>query len=291
MARDSFMKSVVSVNSSKDSFDYDDMAGAMPSSLPEPDKLEDFIALDDLDYSLIDESELLDPEKDFPGPKGAEERDVPAQVDQGLGGLSRVTDPVKMYLREMGHVSLLSKDEEVVLAKTMEAGEREVISLVMKTGVGLETILDIGRKLLTGECRLKDIVRDADYEEGSADLVTRREQVLKGIDDIRSQSAKLANYMRRVEEEERTASGERLRHIRAYKQKYMAGIETLVKNLRLERRQFDVMVERLRVWEKDHREKSETIEKNLGLMGVESLSELEQYFRQADPPLERAVQR
>ena len=49
---------------------------------------------------------------------------------------NRVTDPVKMYLREMGQVSLLTREGEVEIAKRIEAGEREIFNAIMESSIG-----------------------------------------------------------------------------------------------------------------------------------------------------------
>jgi RNA polymerase primary sigma factor len=92
-------------------------------------------------------------------PKG-QDPDGEAQADDKAG--AKMPDSVKLYLREMGLVGLLSREEERGLAKRIEAGEREAQALIMGTRVGLEGLAGLRGRLESGELRLKDVVRDAE---------------------------------------------------------------------------------------------------------------------------------
>ncbi len=73
-----------------------------------------------------------------------------------------VTDPVKMYLREMGLVTLLSREGEVVIAKKIEAGEQEVLRALLESTVGVESIINLGGNIEEGALRPKYVLRDVD---------------------------------------------------------------------------------------------------------------------------------
>src|ERR1700709_614118 len=76
----------------------------------------------------------------------------------------KVSDPVRMYLRRMGSVPLLTREGEVEIAKRIEAGEKEVLAVVINSEIAIQEILDLGDKLRAGKVRLKDVVRDFDEE-------------------------------------------------------------------------------------------------------------------------------
>src|SRR3712207_9483999 len=62
-------------------------------------------------------------------------------------GFSKTNDPVRMYLRKMGSVSLLTREGEVEIAKRIEDGERRVLQVVLNCNVAIEEILELGDKL------------------------------------------------------------------------------------------------------------------------------------------------
>ncbi len=74
-----------------------------------------------------------------------------------------------MYLREMGLVTLLSREGEVTIAKKIEAGEQEILKALIDTTIGVECILELGRKIENGELRPRRVLRDVrEIEEGDA---------------------------------------------------------------------------------------------------------------------------
>jgi RNA polymerase primary sigma factor len=96
-----------------------------------------------------------------------------------------VTDPVKMYLREMGLVTLLSREGEVVIAKKIEAGEQEVLRALLESTMGVESILHLGGNIEDGALRPKYVLRDVDEGDTLADEVEQTEKFLDTIRKIK----------------------------------------------------------------------------------------------------------
>jgi RNA polymerase primary sigma factor len=90
-------------------------------------------------------------------------------------GALRSPDPVKMYLHEMGSVSLLSREDETEIAKRIEAGQRQILNVIINSPVTVKEVIQIGAALKNGEIRLKDVVDIEDMfdiEEESAGAKT-----------------------------------------------------------------------------------------------------------------------
>jgi len=96
-----------------------------------------------------------------------------------------VTDPVKMYLREMGLVTLLSREGEIEIAKKIEAGEQEVLKALLDTKTGVDSILNLGEQIETGTLRPKHVLRDVDEGDTYVDEVLQIEKFLNTIRSIR----------------------------------------------------------------------------------------------------------
>lgn len=88
--------------------------------------------------------------------------DSAADKDTADLGFSIVTDPVKMYLREMSLVTLLTREGEVEIAKRIEVGEQEILKALIDTAIGVEYILDVGRQIKNGTLRSKHVLKDID---------------------------------------------------------------------------------------------------------------------------------
>ncbi|MBN1652965.1 MAG: RNA polymerase sigma factor RpoD [Deltaproteobacteria bacterium] len=79
--------------------------------------------------------------------------------------VAKSNDPVRMYLRKMGSVSLLTREGEVEIAKRIEEGERLVFKTIATSPLGVTAILDVGEQLKKGRIRLKDLCNESDFME------------------------------------------------------------------------------------------------------------------------------
>ena len=96
-----------------------------------------------------------------------------------------VTDPVKMYLKEMGMVTLLSREGEIEIAKKIEVGERDVLRAMLDCPLALNTIFMYGKKMEEKAMRPKHVLRDVDEGDGVVDEVTKQEKFLESLARIR----------------------------------------------------------------------------------------------------------
>ena len=93
-------------------------------------------------------------------------------------------DPVNMYMREMGLVSLLSRESEVEIAKVIEEGTQESMEAVFSVNVSLKDVVNISTRLKSGEIRVKSIVDNLDDEDGVVEEDMHRERVIKLLDKV-----------------------------------------------------------------------------------------------------------
>ena len=91
---------------------------------------------------------------------------------------TKTYDPVKMYLREMGLISLLSREGEVKIAKRIESGENQVLDSLVKCRTGIEYMAELGRALEAGIIKVRDIVNDIDDEYNFHQIGQRRDFLL-----------------------------------------------------------------------------------------------------------------
>ena len=96
-----------------------------------------------------------------------------------------VTDPVKMYLKEMGMVTLLSREGEIEIAKKIERGERDILRAMLDCPIALSTIFIYGDKMEKKSMRPKHVLRDVDEGDGVVDEVSKQEKFLNSIKIIK----------------------------------------------------------------------------------------------------------
>jgi len=179
-AKKEFM-ALMSKGKEQGSLTYKEIEEALPKDLT-PEKMEEtFMLLQSMNITVIDENKKV---KDLPTPKKVIKHETPDSLAASLSDYGSVPDPVKMYLREMGIITLLSREGEIEIAKKIEVGEQEVIKALLETSIGVDNILILGNKLSDGEIRLKNILRDVDEGDAYLDETTQIENFLKAIKDI-----------------------------------------------------------------------------------------------------------
>jgi RNA polymerase primary sigma factor len=97
---------------------------------------------------------------------------------------TRSSDPVRMYLRKMGSVSLLTREGEVEIAKRIEEGERQVLASALRSTVAVDELIAIGERLERGDVRVKQMVKDTEEEDVEFDEKWHVERVVGVIDRI-----------------------------------------------------------------------------------------------------------
>jgi RNA polymerase primary sigma factor len=233
---------------------------------------------DEMDIAIVDTSQKVKVLKEKIEKEAGtieEEEDELRLEEDDQGG--RVTDPVKMYLREMGMVCLLTREGEVEIAKRIEQGEQEVIDAIIATPVGVREILGLREKIAQNRLRIRDVLKHLDEELSSEEEAREQAKLLCLLEEVQG----LDEGNRQLEEQTQSALDKAERHARdeltrANKEK----ISHLLKNLRLEKRQIDRIVSKLRHCV----ERIEKGEEEIGqcmLRTGKPLQELRRYFRQA----------
>ncbi|MBP9012594.1 MAG: RNA polymerase sigma factor RpoD [Smithella sp.] len=163
---------------------YDDVNDALLPDVTSAEQLDDIISLfgeKNIDIIDTEQGEKLTLKKSM-----KDMADINLKETLALGtSADKTGDPVKMYLREMGSVSLLSREGEVEIAKKIEEGARETMSAIFRLAVSIDEVLNIGEKLQTGEIKSKNVVDNIEDEEGFMEEDEHKERILKLIARIK----------------------------------------------------------------------------------------------------------
>ncbi len=190
---------LISMGKAKGFLTYDEVEKQMPEEIVSADQIEDWLSsLNNEGIELVDaaanvklpaggatavgvavkEVEIVEEDDDDKEEEKEEESDFE-------GGYSKTNDPVRMYLRKMGSVSLLTREGEVEIAKRIEEGERRVLQIVLSSPIAVEEIIEIGNRVKAGKMRIKDVVRDVDEEDAEFDETWHTERVVRIIDKVK----------------------------------------------------------------------------------------------------------
>ena len=196
------VKKLIDLGKEKGYLTYDDVNDMLPAEVVSPDQIDDVMSIfGEMDIEVVDANQrvslggagedLAEEEED--------EKEIESEVDGDMVG--KTGDPVRMYLREMGTVSLLSREGEVEIAKKIEEGEKQVIDEVLSSQLALTYVLDLGEKLAQHEIRVREIIKeegeeDAEYLEDE-DVHERR--LLDQIGKIRRAANEGEKFKRQLD--------------------------------------------------------------------------------------------
>ena len=154
----------------------EEIAKSLPSDLATPENVEELIAMfESMEIAIVDsekEGQALRKNRNDPDSEPIDtvfddaldstlDEDIDLNADFTIGEdgtdyAARNTDPVRMYLREMGAVPLLDRDGEVVIAKKIEIGEMDVLYALVEVPVAVEELISIGNDLQQNRIKLKE---------------------------------------------------------------------------------------------------------------------------------------
>jgi RNA polymerase primary sigma factor len=146
--------------------DFEEVDEIASSDEVPAEQLEDMLTMfNEIDIEMVDEEEggsAQKVEEEF-----AEEERVEEIEDIDLIG--RTSDPVRLYLREMGRVSLLTREGEVAIAKRIEEGKKEVIRVILNCPLTVREVLNIGEGIRQGSIDIRNVTSEVEDDEGYAE--------------------------------------------------------------------------------------------------------------------------
>ncbi len=143
---------------------YAEINDHLPENMHDTDQIEVVVnMINDMGIEVVDKApdmDIMTLKRDNP-----EDQEVAEEVSVALktvveSEFGRTTDPVRMYMREMGTVELLTREDEIALAKRIEAGNRESASAIALTPAAIRQLLDFASQIEAGEIKLSDVIVD-----------------------------------------------------------------------------------------------------------------------------------
>jgi RNA polymerase primary sigma factor len=174
------IKSLLSKGKKRGYLTYDEINEVLPEDMLYPEQIDETLML-----FYANNIEVVDEKHQKKIVKLKKTKDKKSVSRGAASDFGTVTDPVKMYLREMGLVTLLSREGEVEIAKKIEAGEQEVLRALLESTVGVDSIIALGTDIENGALRPKYVLRDIDEGDTYADEIVQTEKFLETIRAIK----------------------------------------------------------------------------------------------------------
>src|SRR2546421_12548390 len=188
--RDDVMQRLLELGGDKKYLTFDDLNRELPETVVSPDDIEDVLQkLEGSNIPVADSDErLLEQVAAIAIDDEDEAIDEDLELDLSAGTLDKTNDPVRLYLREMGVVPLLTREGEVVIAKRIERGQTKTRKAITRSPIAVNELVKIGEELEAGTTYIRDIVNFSDQAEltGQEDKADEYLQwTLEGIGNIR----------------------------------------------------------------------------------------------------------
>src|ERR1035441_9312088 len=186
------VRQLINIGKEKGYLLYDEVNELLPSEITSSDELDDlFNTFGSAGIEVIDsDQKYLRDEKtiDRTG-EGAEEM----ELDLTPGALDKTNDPVRMYLREMGTVPLLTREGEVEIAKRIERGQMKVFKALSRSPIVIQALFATARQLKAGEKSIKEVVVFDDEELLEDRVAHRLKEVVGTVDEMERLYKKLGD--------------------------------------------------------------------------------------------------
>ena len=219
------VRQLINIGKEKGYLLYDEVNELLPSEITSSDELDDlFNTFGSAGIEVIDSDQkyLRDDVKPIDRTaEGAEE----LELDLTPGALDKTNDPVRMYLREMGTVPLLTREGEVEIARRIERGKLAVIKSISRTPLISKKVIELGDQLHSGERTIRELVIFNDEEITDERIQERSKQVQKQIDAVRKARA---IYEKLDEKLQATPRGTTTRDKRKYRRARWQAMRALI---------------------------------------------------------------
>ncbi|MDX6383483.1 MAG: polymerase primary sigma factor [Blastocatellia bacterium] len=187
--RDDVMDRLLQLGGDKKFLSYDDLNRELPENVVSPDDIEDVLQkLDASNIHVADSDERLIEQAAAIATDDDESGDEDLELDLSAGALEKTNDPVRLYLREMGVVPLLTREGEVAIAKRIERGQIKTQKSIARSPIAVGELLKIGDELAAHTINIREVVNFSEQAElaGEEDKAEEyREWTIEGIENIR----------------------------------------------------------------------------------------------------------
>jgi RNA polymerase primary sigma factor len=206
----------------KNFLSYDDLNREMPDGMVSPEDIEDVlqklegtgINISDSDSALLEGAASLA----IDDIDGLDEDDL--DLDLSAGALDKTNDPVRLYLREMGVVPLLTREGEVVIAKRIERGQIKTGKALSRSPIAVEALIKLGDDLKRGRASIRDTVNFAEQAELSGEEDKADEYLkwtIEGIENVERLYHEALKTLAALREEQEKSKGKPSKKLLALK--------------------------------------------------------------------------
>ena len=209
------VKKLISIGKEKGFLTYDELNSTLPAEVVSSEQFGSIMTMfGEMDIEIVDapEGERIKKARDAEelseeaeeteveagsgagaGEEGEKDEKDEKEIDLTPGALSRTDDPVRLYLKEMGSVALLSREGEIEIAKRIEEGKKDIASVIYGMPMTIEFVLALRDQLKNGTIDVREIVPIVETEEEFEE-----EQIQRDYEELRVKTLEGLNSVRKI---------------------------------------------------------------------------------------------
>ena len=235
------VKALIHMGKKKGFLTYDEVNNLLPPDIVSSDQIDDLMMMfGEMEIEVVDAAHKVKVSKQR---EEVEALHPEEELDLEAEALGKSIDPVYMYLREMGSVSLLTREGEVEIAKRIEQGEKEVINAVLDSPLTIKEIIQLGERLRSKKVKPKELAPDLEDEDESFwEEEFNVQRILTLIDQIRRLEEKNRRLRDKLAKTRASAQTPLTKKLLENKEK----IVFLLKDINLKTKQIDKIVQKLK---------------------------------------------
>ncbi|HET9533108.1 MAG TPA: RNA polymerase sigma factor RpoD [Blastocatellia bacterium] len=201
------VEKLLEVGKEKEYLTYDDINRLLPPDMNSADDIEaifDVIGAEGISISDTDEKFIEAASAAAVGPDGKIDDPLDEELDLDLtpGTLDKTNDPVRLYLREMAIVPLLTRDGEVSIARRIERGRRRALKAISRSPICVENLIQMGERLKRGELHIREVVSFSEQDGITEERIEEYLQLtLDAITELKKSYTRTLKLYERVQEE------------------------------------------------------------------------------------------
>src|ERR671923_98565 len=189
------VRQLINVGKEKGYLLYDEVNELLPSEITSSEELDDlFNAFGSAGIEVVDSEKAYRGDKDFDREGSGDE----PELDLTPGALDKTNDPVRMYLREMGTVPLLTREGEVAIAKRIEQGKLSVIKSISRMPAITKAVIRMADQLKAGERTIRELVVFNDEEITDDRIEERAQQFGRQVDNVRKARVNVEKFQEKL---------------------------------------------------------------------------------------------
>ena len=267
---------LISLGKEKGYLTYEEVNDVLPSNVVTPDQIDDLMHLfGENGIDIVDttvKGEIVAAAKGDRDKEGDDGASTPASKSDSVS----IDDPVRLYLREMGTISLLTRKGEVEIAKRIEAGQNEVLTAVASCAVTTREIVIMADQIKNGEIRIFTLIQSSEPEENKEQ--SEKNETKKFLKKVKNLSTEFDKFEKLLDKVESGKLTEKMQtKVSDQMQKQQESVEKLIAGLTLSVDEMDGLIEKIYAIAAEYREagkQERDIERQMGisLAGVKKLA-------------------